>query len=325
MIRLSLIEADRLHVYIDEPAPGRSRAIMRLRDGSVTVLDPIPADGRIPLGAEAAVYLRVGERWDNATKVERPNPVALEDRRKDSIGTHDNAMIAVEIATAQTASKPAYSQIIWLPFTRYMSMGMGTERNVNLPDGRSVHLAFGRLEHPLPGFMIRLVDFQMLAYDHRGAPRDYQSIIRVVPVRANFETFDHVTKLNNPLRAPFEWDDNKNWFSQIIPKLASGMDPNQFKFSQAGWDQQGWAKTQAQVDQGMLKRPFASFTILGVGNNPGIHMIAAGGVLMGLGIPWAFYVKPWLVRREKKKIQQQLAEGTYKKPERPERVLVGKA
>ncbi len=322
MIRISLVEADQLHVYIDEPARGRTRAIVRVAD-SVTVLDPLPADGRIPLGDR--MYFRVGERWESATKVERPNPVPLEDRRKDSIGTHDNAMIAVEISTPQTPTKLAYSQIIWLPFTRYMSMGMGTERNVNLPDGRSVHLAFGRLEHSLPGFMIRLVDFQMLAYDHRGAPRDYQSVIRVVPVRANFETFDHVTKLNSPLRAPFEWDDNKSWVSQIIPKVASGMDPAQFKFSQAGWDQQGWAKTQAQVDQGMLKRPFASFTILGVGNSPGIHMIAAGGVLMGLGIPWAFYVKPWLVRREKKKIQEQLAAGTYKKPERPERVLAGKA
>ena len=120
---------------------------------------------------------------------------------------------------------------------------MGTERNVNLPDGRSV-IGLWAAGAPAAGVHDPVsVDFQMLAYDHRGAPRDYQSIIRVVPVRANFETFDHVTKLNSPLRAPFEWDDNKSWFTQIIPKLASGMDPNQFKFSQAGWDQQGWAKT----------------------------------------------------------------------------------
>jgi hypothetical protein len=324
MIRISLIEADDLHVYIDEPAKDRTRAILRLHDGNVTVLDPIPADGRIPLGDK--ISFSIGERWDNARRLERPNPVPMEKRRKDSIGTHDNAMIAVEVA-ANVSGKP-WSQIVWLPFTRYMSIGMGTERNVDLPDGRTLHMAFGRLQHPLPGFMIRLVDFQMLAYDHRGAPRDYQSVVRVVPVRASFETFDHVTKLNNPLRAPFEWDDNKSWFTQIIPKLASGMNPRQFKFSQAGWDQSGWAQTQAQADQGLLKRPFASFTILGVGNNPGIHMIAFGGVLMGLGIPWAFYVKPWLVRREKKKIQEQVAAGTYKKPERaarqaPERVVVG--
>jgi hypothetical protein len=70
------------------------------------------------------------------------------------------------------------------------------------------------------------------------------------------------------------------------------------------------------VDAGQLQRPFASFTILHVGNNPGIHLVAAGGVMMGVGIPWAFYVKPWLVRREKKRIQEAVKAGTWKKPGR---------
>ena len=39
-----------------------------------------------------------------------------------------------------------------------------------------------------------------------------------------------------------------------------------------------------------------------------------GGVLMGLDTPWAFYVKPWLMRRRKLRIQEQLAAGTYVKP-----------
>jgi hypothetical protein len=55
-----------------------------------------------------------------------------------------------------------------------------------------------------------------------------------------------------------------------------------------------------------LPRPFAQFTILGVGNNPGIHIIALGGILMVLGIPWAFYVKPALLRRRKLAIQREL-------------------
>ncbi|MEM9373242.1 MAG: hypothetical protein AAGA55_06325, partial [Planctomycetota bacterium] len=45
-----------------------------------------------------------------------------------------------------------------------------------------------------------------------------------------------------------------------------------------------------------------NFTILGVGNNPGIHVVAFGGILMGVGIPWAFYVKPWMIRREKQRL-----------------------
>jgi hypothetical protein len=47
----------------------------------------------------------------------------------------------------------------------------------------------------------------------------------------------------------------------------------------------------------------ARFTILGVGNQPGIHIIAAGGILMAVGTPWAFYVKPWLVRRRRDRLK----------------------
>ncbi|MBY0262519.1 MAG: hypothetical protein K2Q20_09255, partial [Phycisphaerales bacterium] len=69
----------------------------------------------------------------------------------------------------------------------------------------------------------------------------------------------------------------------------------------------GWRQSEAMVAAGQLKRPFARFTILGVGNNPGIYIIAAGAVMMSVGIPWAFYLKPWLVRRKKRAIQLQLA------------------
>jgi hypothetical protein len=58
---------------------------------------------------------------------------------------------------------------------------------------------------------------------------------------------------------------------------------------------------------GLGARPVSRWTILGVGNNPGIYVIATGAVMMGVGIPWAFYIKPLLVRREKKKIQERLA------------------
>ena len=65
----------------------------------------------------------------------------------------------------------------------------------------------------------------------------------------------------------------------------------QYKFSQSGWDPERQA-----------------YTILGVGNTPGIYLIAGGGILMCLGVPWAFYVKPMVQRRRKHKIQRKIAE-----------------
>jgi hypothetical protein len=51
-----------------------------------------------------------------------------------------------------------------------------------------------------------------------------------------------------------------------------------------------------------------------VGNNPGIYVIASGAVMMSVGIPWAFYIKPLLVKARKRKIQKQVAAGTYAPP-----------
>jgi len=307
-IRLSFIDASKLQVHIDGKPDGSARAIVRQRNGSVRVIESLASGERIAglLGQEK-LDLKLSDRWDHARRFERPVPVPKADRRNDRIGTHDEALMGVEVSDGA-----GWTHVVWLPFSRYMHIrGLQTERDISLPDGRRIRLAFGRLQHPLPDFRLRLVDFEMIAYDHRGAPRDYQSIVRVEPNSndAKFEAYEHVTKLNNPLRAPYHWDPDASWFSNASRRLTSGLNPRQFKLSQSGWDQSGWTESQKLVDQGVLDKPRASFTILGVGNNPGIHIVALGGILMGVGIPWAFYVKPWLVRRERARLKAEYAHG----------------
>lgn len=334
-IRVSLIEADQLLIYLDEPEGpnGPLRAIIRKTGGLVRVIDDIMnAEGLKPedRGWLREVFpeigFRVGERWDDSVKFERPNPIPPEKQEKNSIGNHDKAMVALEVSVQpkDAAGNPQGEQwktVVWLPFVKYMGLGIPGERHVPLPDGRMLTLAFGRLQHRMPGFAVQMLDFEMLSYDHRGAPRDYQSELRVIPVDSDFEQYDHVTKLNEPLTAPFLWDDQKRGvLSNVFLKLRSGLSPFQFKLSQAGWDKSGWEQSQQKVDAGLAKRPVAKFTILGVGNAPGIHVIALGAILMGVGIPWAFYVKPALVKREKRKIQEQLKAGTYVRPTRNEAV-----
>ncbi len=320
-IRLSYVDASQIQVYLDEVAMGagkapRLRCLVRMRGGAARVIDPVPEDGVIK-DFVPRLTLRLGERWDHAEAVERPGPVPEESQDRSMIGTHDHAMLGVEVGSTKLKERDGspWKTVVWLPFTKYFGVGLGTDRDVSLPDGRALRLTFGRRQYRLPGFSVQLMDFEMIAYDHRGAPRDYQSMLRVRPTGdSRFQGFEHVTKLNSPLTAPFHWDDDRAWVSNFFGRLASGLDPDQFKFSQAGWDQAGWQKTQQQADAGLVPRPFVSYTILGVGNNPGIHIIAMGGIMMGVGIPWAFYVKPYLVRREKKKIQAQLAAGTYVRP-----------
>jgi hypothetical protein len=316
-IRIVLVEADKLRVYFDEREDGSVRAMVRLpnrvpdfAEQSLRVVDKLPASGLLE-EIVPQIALRLGEKWAHAEKFERPGPVAEDKRQRSGIGTHENAMLGVELTWK---TDPSWKRIVWLPFTKYFGLRMGTERQIELPTGAMLNMAFGRVQYPLPGFQVQMLDFEMIAYDHRGSPRDYQSTVRVTPTNGSFKEFDHITRLNEPLRAPFHWEDSASWLWNAGRRIIAGLDPNQYKFSQAGWDASGWERTQKLTDQGLAKRPRASFTILGVGNSPGIHVIAAGGVLMALGIPWAFYIKPWLVQREKRRIQAQVKAGTYRAP-----------
>lgn len=197
---------------------------------------------------------------------------------------------------------------MWLPFTKFMGVGAEMERAVELPDGRSIKLAFSRLSRPLPGMALQLVDFEMIPYPHSDIPRDYVSLLRVTDTSTG-RVYEHTTRLNTPLlhRAPQRWTSDRSAMANILSRLVGLVAPNQYKFSQAGWDVDGWRRTTAEMKDGKRDRPRASFTILGVGNNPGIYIIAAGGVMMSVGIPWAFYVKPMLLKRQKRRIQRDLA------------------
>lgn len=307
-IRVGYIDASKFQVYFNEDSEtGEIDSIVRTsmtlvkRDGLTRgdrLLEPVPM-----------LSFDIADRWEDARQFEAPEPVPADDQDGNFVGSHEKAMIAVEVSSTTSD----WNEVVWLPFCKFTDVGSlraSTQRSVTLPDGRQISLVFGRVQHRLPGFQLRMLDFTMLSYDHRGSPRDYQSLVRVEPTAGGFEAYDHVTRLNAPLKAPFQWSSRRGFGANLYGEIMSHLSPTQFKFSQAGWDRSGWEQSQQLVDQGILDRPRANFTILGVGNNPGIHVIALGGVLMGVGTPWAFYVKPWLVRRQKRKIQAQLAQQT---------------
>lgn len=322
-VRVAYLDMSRLQVYLDERADGSVRALVRQPGGSVSSLDA-DKDGwvhdLVPNDQGAAIDLKLGERWAHAERVDRPEPTPLAERDISQMGTHTHALLGLEVSVPEGSPGGPWSRVVWLPFTKYMGVERDKIRTLTLPDGREVQVAFGREQRPLPGFTVSLVDFEMIAYDHRGAPRDYQSTVRVAPTvdpedpAGDFKPYEHVIKLNSPLRAPFHWDPGATRVYNVARRLLGGMNPNQFKLSQAGWDRAGWTQSQALVDQGRLPAPRVNFTILGVGNNPGIHVVALGGILMGLGIPWAFYVKPWLVRREKRRLAEAVKSGAIPTP-----------
>jgi len=306
-VRVGFIDASKLQVYFNEnPETGLVDAIVRT-PGGVEVRDGLEPGSRLREPV-ARLSFDLADRWEDARQIEIPAVVAEDQRDGNSVGTFDKAMIAVEVSQQNTD----WSDVVWLPFCKFTdvtSLRAAAQRAVDLPDGRRISLVFGRVQHRLPGFQLRMLDFKMLSYDHRGSPRDYQTLVRVESTDGAFESYDHVTRLNAPLKAPFLWSSARGLAANVVGEILSHLSPRQYKFSQAGWDRAGWEQSQELVDQGMLARPRANFTILGVGNNPGIHIIALGGVLMGVGTPWAFYIKPWLVRRQRDKLKAQHAGG----------------
>ncbi len=319
-IRIGYIDANLLSANLDERADGTIRAVVRLPSGEIRVTDRI-GDTLDLVPNRIAVALT--DRWAHASTVERPISVPPSEQDKRFVGTHDRAALGVEVSVDLGPTEPerVWSTVVWLPFVKYLEIADDLVKEVDIPGGRTIRLAFGRVRHPLPGFDIRLVDFQMIAYDHRGSPRDYQSSVLVSPSASTahaprFEAFTHITKLNAPLTAPQHYEDDRSAIANFLARIISGLSPDQYKFSQAGWDAEMWKQSQQMVDAGQIKRPFVRYTILGVGNNPGIHIIALGSILMAIGIPCAFYVKPLIVQRKKRRIQEQLRSGTYVRPSR---------
>lgn len=323
-IEIALVDASIIQIYFDESTvEGKPvvRALVRVPGGSATITPSVAAGGEVTVSE--GFSLKLAEGYDDAVRVEFPVAMPESQRDPKMIGNHQKASVAVEV-TATVGGKP-WKTVQWTPFGQYLDVTGGQNtRMVNLPDGRSVRIAFGRVRHEFwPPMAIGLVDFKMTPYPHSQTPRDYSSEL-LVSSRWGGEVRQERrrTSLNEPLlvRTPFQRRDGlPPVVSQVVNAIGWAFDkiaPNQYKFSQAGWDQEGWTQSQAATDRGELKRPFARYTILGVGNNPGIYIIAAGAVMMCVGIPWAFYIKPLMMQRRKRKIQRQLAEGTYVRPGR---------
>ncbi|MBY0308996.1 MAG: hypothetical protein K2Q09_09665 [Phycisphaerales bacterium] len=314
-ITLTFIDATVVNVVMDERPDGTVRGFVRLpmpKGIAVMRFDGLKEGDSLPIGPQLSV--RLGKTVPSVEAVNVPESVVGPERERD-LGTHKQAAIAVEISSAGAPGRAQpFAKTVWLPFQMYTNARVGGEATaVDLPDGRTVEVAFGRLWRPLPGMGLRLADFEMMPYPHSTQPQDFRSELLVTK-------FDHAgnavaterraTSLNEPLlESPFVWDRGRNALANGAAWLASVLGDTRFKFSQSGWDNAGWTETRSRADAGELKRAYGRFTILGVGNNPGIKIIALGAILTCTGIPWAFYVKPIIIRRRKAALARAAAEG----------------
>jgi len=291
-----------LWVVQDDAAIGRFRVLQRVPGGEVKEF--AVAEGDSILGELEGTTMRFGfdAFWPRTTRRFDVIPVPGDQQDRSARGTFFHAFLDVEVRVRR-ANGTTETHHRWLPFNQYLDADYEFQRieRVDLPEVGTINLAFGRLRRALPGVALTLRQFEMIPYAGTDTPRDYVSTVQVFRGPDDREGEVHLTRLNRPYiyRRPFEWNRDRNVIANSLAWLGARIVPEQYKFSQAGWDP-------------MNQR----YTVLGVGNNPGIYVIALGGILMGLGVPWAFYVKPALARRRKRLIKEQLDRGEYLPPAR---------
>lgn len=297
-IRLTYIDASKLQYRLISRAGDPDLQVLVRLPGQPAALASL-SDRRLPVfdSTGEVFWAYVTQRLHSATQVLQPAITPKEQRLPKDEGTYLHALLPVdlEVASAAGASGPVWRERVWLSHMRYPRYPDETSRPVRVdlptePGGggdrlRTVYLAFSRLERELP-FAIALEGFQMQPYPGTDIPRDYVASLSILDLdhtsRPTGSFHQGQARLNNP------------WVYRGI------------KLSQIGWDpgDRSDPNHQARDDAGRYLHQ-QRYTILGVGNNVGIRAIFIGACLVVVGIPWAFYVKPLLLRRQSRKLRAQ--------------------
>ncbi len=248
----------------------------------------LPAD-RFPIGSDGTqqFFLHITQRLTSAARVFEPRITPKPQRQPKDEGTYLHALLPVDLEATLPDGTP-WQRRIWLGHMRYPLPEYGDQFHrpidVLAPHLGKITLAFSRQRLALP-FSLQLEEFAMTPYPGSTIPRDFQSTLLIT--ERDGSTSTGITRLNNPL-------------------IHHG-----FKLSQTGWDPGNPRSPQndAKNEAGRFINQ-QRFSILGVGNNVGIRIIFIGSCLIVIGIPWAFYLKPLLLRRRKQAIQRELAAQT---------------
>ena len=112
-----------------------------------------------------------------------------------------------------------------------------------------------------------------------------------------FDTQDHIGGFTGSTSSILNWTsrvefENQSGSQEADISVNAPAEQDGFWFFQSQWDPPDPARFTGDVPSLGL-----NYTVLGVGNREGVWIQLAGSVLMVIGLMYAFYVKPVLVRR----------------------------
>ena len=250
------------------PEPNRLRLITSLGTGTTAAqVHPVVVDQ--PLALPAGLSLRVTSFIQNTVVSTRPMSVPQEQRVRDAREHFAQVLVNVPQAGSQ-----------WMEFSPYVvdDVRFALRRHpyhpigVTLADGREIELLFSRQRLPLTA-EVALEEFVLTSHEggytgEGGTIRDYTSLVR------------------------FRDGAGEAWGAPTAVSVNSPIEHNGLWYFQAQWDPPE-PPTSAQ-DRGSLG---LNYTVLGVGNRNGVATQLAGCIIAVLGMIYAFYAKPLIIRR----------------------------
>jgi hypothetical protein len=163
-----------------------------------------------------------------------------------------------------------------VPFTQWVDQTPWQAASADVPGFESpVQLQIANTRRPIghrhAPVRVTLDEFELVPYagdfTAESAMRDFRSHLTIE--QAGEDPHQATVKLNEP-------------HYMTVPGFLGGFSGQSWLLFQNQWDPENQA-----------------FTVLGVGNRPGIYPMVGGCVMVVLGLMWAFYVKPVILRRRK--------------------------
>ncbi len=182
--------------------------------------------------------------------------------------------------TAVRATCGDWSELVFVPFAQWALATPWNGGRLHLPNCKAVvQLQLGQRIRPIaPDFKtgiatnVKLDDFKLRSYDGGNAQamvqRDFLASLTIT--EGNGHERQGVAHMNSPV------------YFGATPIFGYG--DSYWTLFQASWDPQG-----------------QRFTILGVGNRPGVWIMVSGAILCAVGLMYAFYLKPVIIKRMKAK------------------------
>ena len=241
-------------------------------DGKLPIrIDGLRPDPHTGQPAPMSVELDV-ERFDHVARQEwvREVPPEQRDRRAGESGM-------MQVLTVRVA-RGDWEQIVNVPFAQWPDLQGWTLGEVRIPGSPApVQLQLGNMRKPIPA-TVKLERFELVPYagdfTPESAMRDFKSHLTLTD-----RTSGAVREATAHLNSPVYFD--HQMFTGLLGRI---------------WPDESWLLYQSQWDPEGQR-----FTVLGVGNRPGVMTMTVGCTMVVTGLLWAFYVKPILIRRMKEK------------------------